>query len=573
MEKYLQIYYRAFLVLLLALNLTGCPSATPEPEYPSRPPEALADGNVAIELPDYFIAGQPYSIKLKLSGRSSYTIRGNLYVTDPQFNQNGSELGDLVNNYPITLDTSNPEAIISFVPRLNGPTWDSYGVTATFKGNDSDNYTLTVKSKQIPKYERILSAGSAETIVAKTEKRLSAKTNYLLEQQIGEISNIAWKQIEGPTVNLSQLSIREVSFIAPDVTTTTKLRFEITAPKGHSGQNWTAEKVIYVVPTNEWVKVVKISSDGTIAVREDNSAVVAYGGSEYLNFILPRPYGDIKNIVNVYYEQWFLNNRAVVILYKDGTIDAIAFDDMKRPQFLFEDRERKPISGIDSYSLNEALIFRANDIKDVGVAPYDSFSFQTWDDKVFSFVGNDGFSEIRNTVTGYTLNDEGVLSGDILVNSYGRAPFSLKNIASFSPQNYSDFRPEGIGYISMDNQVGFLSALPSEAVDVGPKIQNEVFTPSPFQKTPFVQIAVKGRYYESFLLEKNGELSSYYKGRWQAYPYYSDIAELGNVALTKDGRVVLFEGTYQAAYVGSYLAKVSTGELPSPYNIKAIISE
>lgn len=578
----MQTILRLWVALLCTFNLTACQPDNSLPALTERPPELLKTAHVEIEMPRYLVFGQIAQIKLKLIAPKDYRITGDLYINDVSINGFNSS------NH-IWLDAQTSERIVEYTPDFRSAEFAKVDIKAKFKGNDSDNYTATTYSQVTPLYMHTLYAGPAQTIKAGTQEQLNVKANRLLEEQIGDFSNFTWKQVEGPTVQLIKKSDRDVEFTAPEVNEVTKLRFSITSSIEGGNTTHEAEKVVYVVPSNLWLRTIKTFQQNLIAVREDGSAVVIpwqWGG--YNRYQLSEKIEEISDIIADY------SATRMIVLYKNGTVKFIKLDPTANIQTTIkDDSPKEPITN-KNYSI-DGIFFRANNIKEIVMAEgYDSVYVKTFDDQYF--VLDYGMRELADKTYEdfatlkqapgvypyfhffeFSLSDSGELNG-LFFNSFTdtkiTTPFSMLNVGLFSPLRPLPYDKALFGYLLKDNSPGFLSAIrrtttSGQKPDESPlPIRNEMMKKSPFQTSPFVDVLPFGRHEEIYLLEANGNVSSYREGIWEDYPYLKNISEIGAMAIRKDGTSILWAEPDQSLHSNTYVAKIRRGVDPNPANIK-----
>jgi hypothetical protein len=568
----MKIFFYHIIIGLCVFGLSSCAQPTQEPDLPNRPAEALATGNVTIEMPRYIIAGQPNQIKLRIIGAKTYAVHGDLLLSDLPYSE-GQIRESRLNDATIFLSAETPEAIINFTPSFSAAPNESYGVTAKFKGNDSDNFMLTTVSQVTPKYAYILDVGMAETIKANSDRQLNVKTNKLLETQVGNFSNFVWTQTDGPQVQLTKTSDRDLHFIAPDVSEITKLRFRVDVDVNNVNEKGTAEKLIYVVPTNNWIKVAKTFDDGAIVVREDGSAIASseITPQQWLVYSLTRPLDEIKDMIK--FTEHHITNSAdvLLILYVDGTLDVVEFDTNGIPEVKFGDIPRAPLDIKNGLS-TQVSVYRGNNLKAIKrlgnvwevQSQEDQFYRLDYDQIVFASPERAALS----------LSEEGILTGSTSTpQSYG-APFSVANVRQYSEPHYSLLGNSVFAYLFADNSAGYLRGEVTSAAALAQdpslsvvSIHYETISKSPYQLTPFIDISVFGKYDEIYLLEQNGSVSSFHKGAWNDLPYFHNIAELGTVAVSNDGTAIVWQNATWS--VLSVIGKVYKGVIPSPFNVKA----
>lgn len=569
----MKIFFYHIIIGLYVFGLSSCSQPAPEPDLPNRPAEALATGNVTIEMPKYIIAGQPNQIKLRIIGTKTYAVQGNLLLSDLPYYE-GQINESRLNDATIFLSAESPEAIINFTPSFSAAPNESYGVIAKFKGNDSDNFLLTAVSQLTPKYAQILDVGMAETIKANTDQQLNVKTNGLLELQVGNFSNFVWMQIEGPQVQLTKTSDRDVHFIAPDVSEITKLRFRVNADVNNVNEKGTAEKLIYVVPTNNWIKVAKTFDDGAIVVREDGSAITSSDitPEQWNVYSLTRPLDEIKDMIK-FTEHYIINSADVLlILYVDGTLDVVEFDTNGMPEVKFGDIPRAPLEVKNGLS-SQVSVYRGNNLKAIKRLG-NVWEVQSQEDQYYR-LDYDQIVVVSATGSALSLAEGGILTGSISTPQTYGAPFSVANVRQYSEPHYSSLGNSVFAYLFTDNTPGYLRGEVTSAAALAQdpslsivSIHYETMSKSPYQLTPFIDISVFGKYDEIYLLEQNGSVSSFHNGAWNELPYFHNIAELGAIAVSNDGTAIVWQNA--TWYVSSVIGKVYKGEIPSPFNLKAI---
>lgn len=573
---------RLWVAFLCAFNLTACQPDNSLPTLTERPPELLKTAHVEIEMPPYLVFGQKAQIKLKLIAPKEYHITGDLYINDLPINGSNS-------SFHIGLNAQTSERIVEYTPDFRSAEFAKIDIKAKFKGNDSDNYTATTYSQVTPLYMHTLYAGPAQTIKAGSQEQLNVKTNPLLEQQIGEFGNFTWQQVEGPTVQLTKKSARDTEFTAPEVSNVTKLRFSITASTEGGNTTLKEEKVVYVVPSNRWLKTIKTFDQDLIAVREDGSVVVIpWRWDDYKRYQLSEKVEEISDIIANY------SATGLIVLYKNGTVKFIKLDPTLNIQTTINDDNPKVPINNENYT-TDGIFFRANNIKELVKAEgYDSVYVKTFEDQYFlleyglreladktyedfatlkpapGVLPNFHFLEFR-------LSGTGELNG-FFYNSYTdfkiTTPFSMINVQQFSPR-----RPIGngkalVGYLLKDNSAGFLSATRRTTIsgqnpdESTLPIRNEIMKKSPFQTSAFVDILPFGEQEEIFLLEANGNVSSYYEGIWEDYSYLKNITEIGAMAIRKDGTSLLWTELNESPEPYNHVAKIRRGMHPNPANIK-----
>lgn len=529
-------------------------------------------------MPDYLIYGQKAQIKLKLIAPKDYSISGNILL------ENGTASG-FNNQYNLRLDAQTPELTVEYTPDLTSAEFGKADIKTKFIGNDSDNYSATTYSKPTPIYMRTLYAGPAQTIKSGSQEQLNAKVNQYLENQIGKLSNFSWQQLEGPTVQLTRITDRDVEFTAPEVSDVTKLRFSITASAEKHNSPFTEEKVVYVVPSDRWLKTVRTFQQDAIALREDGTAVaMTWRGSNYFVYQLPDNIEDISTIVADY------SPSTIIVLHKNGTLKFITQHPYGGNQKTIKDELPKEPVTTENYT-TKGIIFRANNIKEIVKAEGGGTFIKTFDNQKY-YLDYSVYQSIEHTYSeanlikatntkplidfyDFNLSGDNELTGKFFnypVNSSIITEFSLQNVALFSPIQPGLSERAFFAYLLTDNTPGFFSATRKAAIwgqepDPSPlPIRNELIENSPFQSTPFVDVLPLGLHEEIYLLEANGNVSSYCNGTWENYPYFKNISEIGAMALRKDGTSILWVDPYPFGSA-TYLAKIRSGEYPNPANI------
>lgn len=578
----MRILLQVCVILLYGFGLTACQPPGPPPPLPERPAELLKIARVEIEMPDYMVFGQKTQIKLKMIAPEGYSITGGISLED-------GTAGGFDNNYNLQLDTKTPERVVEYTPDLTTAEYGKIDLKTKFVGNDSENYSATTYSKSIPLYMRTIYAGPAQTIKSGTQERLNVKANQLLENQIGKLRNFTWEQLEGPMVELTKISEQDAEFTAPEVSNVTKIRFSIRASTDGGSHTLEEEKVFYIVPSNLWLKTVRTFQHDPIALREDGSAVVMSWSSisEYFVYQLQDQIEEIRNIIVGY------SPSTIIVLNKNGTVKFITLDPYGNNQkTIKDDLPKEPITK-ENYS-TDGIIFRANNIKEIFYVEAGGTYIKTFDNQQFNLdysvyqTAEDTYSKASlNTITGgrnsfyfydIALSETGELNGlffNYPTNSEITTPFSMQNVAKFSPRHPIPFDRALFGYLLNDNTPGFLSATRKPTIwgvepDTSPlPIRNELLKKSPFQSSPFVDVLPLGRHEEIYLLEDNGNVSSYHEGAWEDHTYLKNIGEIGAMAVRKDGTSIIWADPYQSPYSNSYLAKIRNGLNPNPANIKA----
>ncbi len=200
----------------------GSPPPPPPPPPPNQAPSANAGADQAV------VEGNTVTI----DASASTDDRG---IASYVWTQT-SGTGVILNN-PGT-------ARATFDPPLTDAAYElEFEVTVTDTDGETDTATTLVTIN--PSAPPTVAAGADRETVETLEVTLAAT----IADTDGTIASIAWQQVGGPTVTLSDTSIASPTFTAPAVSTLTDFEFEVTATD--STNDAAADRVVVSVNPNE----------------------------------------------------------------------------------------------------------------------------------------------------------------------------------------------------------------------------------------------------------------------------------------------------------------------------------
>lgn len=159
---------------------------------------------------------------IKISGHRSYDPDG--IITSYLWTQIGGSP---------TLALSDPTATQPTfdLPEVNRDTVFAFQLTVTDNDNATDTDVVRITARNIPNNAPTVNAGSDQVVASGDSVTLQARAN----DPDGDNMTFAWTQQYGPTVTLASADTRAATFMAPTVTTPTKLVFSFTATDDESG--------------------------------------------------------------------------------------------------------------------------------------------------------------------------------------------------------------------------------------------------------------------------------------------------------------------------------------------------
>ncbi|MFO1369387.1 MAG: hypothetical protein U1F46_10360 [Marinagarivorans sp.] len=517
-----------------ALLLTACKGEPKEVvDIPFDPP---APGLIAIEAPKYFVMGEPTEIKLHLSGPESFSATGDLYF----YTDNASNSFQKINLNPLKLDPTSPQVVIPIEAPPLASAQAAVAIRIKFVWNDNNNYSRQTVSEARIIYPTALTAGPTETIKGGAEKILSASQNTLLEAIEAGGAEFSWQQNEGPAVTLTQLSGRAVQFTAPMVTEVTKLRFTVTRTIKNTRISNQAEKVLFIIPSSQWAKIIKTFDNDTIIVRDDNIAIVNPKPRKLgFAFKLHRPLAEIKDMA-------YLGDGRVISLYLDGTLDLLTLNSNGTYRLPYKDQTKSPILPGTYYT--ERYFYTANNIERINGLNHDGI----WEAKIRWQPGtlSDSFYTIGardgeyTTISDYGVSPElswsGQLSGKLQykrsINSFDyidSTSFSLSDVKAYGFAANGKISPSKIGYVLNSGLPGIIEYGMDSTNAVQPIVRNTILESIPFD---YGLIAIHLFQGDIYLLDERGQVGRYHDKKWEPIDYLRDITHLGDeFFIDKDG--------------------------------------
>ena len=514
-----------------ALLLTACEGEPKEVvDVPVDPP---AQGKLTIEAPKYFVIGEPAEIKLLLSGPESFSATGDLYF----YTEYEANSAQKINVTPIKLDSSSAQAVIPIENPPLASAERAVSVRIKFVWKDNNNYNRQTVSEVKVVHTNALTAGPTETIREGAEKILSASQNTLLESIDAEGAEFNWQQMEGPAVTLTQLSDRAVQFTAPLATEVTKLTFTVTRTIKNTAIRTQADKVIFIIPSKQWAKIVKTYDNDSIIVRDDNIAILYPKPQDAgLAFKLHRPLAEIKDMA-------YLGNGKVINLNFDGTLDLLTLNNNDTYSLPYKDQVKSPILPGTYYT--ERNFYTANNIERIDGLNHDGI----WEAKIrwqpgvlvdaFYTIGARGGD--YTTISDYgrlpELTSSGQLSGRLQykrqTNYIDSTSFSLNDIKTYDVAASGSISPSKIFYILDNGLPGFIEYGIDGINSNQPTIRNELLEQIP-AGLRFIAIHI----YQNniYLIDEHGRLSRYSNKKWEPINYLRDITHVGEeYIIDKDG--------------------------------------
>lgn len=250
-------------ISLLAGLLAACGADVPpieEPD-PGTSPALYFD----LTVPDYMISGSAHTF--------SAQVPEDVELVEGRW-QRPNKIGGYQN---LSFQT---EGVYLQEPYSHLKTYQTHNEVAQlrFFARDASGQTSS-QSLTIPVYEQPLHVGQALTLQQGAEVNLTMVLDEAFQQEVsGAFDTLLWTQVEGPEVVLQDPATAVASFTAPEVSEVTRLRFTAQAHASATDIGFDREKVIYIVPEDEWVDVVAIhNSEKLRAVLRTDGSLLLYG--------------------------------------------------------------------------------------------------------------------------------------------------------------------------------------------------------------------------------------------------------------------------------------------------------